>query len=196
MSEPQTIQVSDRAPTFDHCPACMYDLTGITLPTRCPECGLHVDEDSRIFFPSGRIRIGSAILQIFNLMFLGLVLSNGKNSNRPTWARAISFLVAGFLILSTVEYLVRRFRYSSPTEFLMVSIGEIFLRVRGRADVSIPWSQVRQVSHSKFSEFVFIHVNDKKHPVPIPRFFWPKKMPLRDFAAVFEEAHQNAQTHG
>lgn len=55
--------------TTAHCPACTYDLTGLTLPATCPECGGNVDDTT-----VHRIKAWPSTRDItFHLLWPGLI---------------------------------------------------------------------------------------------------------------------------
>lgn len=149
---------------------------------------MHVEKNSRLFSPSGRIRIDSTPMYLFVLIPLWCMLTNLADSSTSHWSRVASLLVAGILTLSGVGFVVRRSRYSYPYEFVKIAPERLYVRVKGYADIVIDWASVDRISVSRFHELVLIHKDGAKRPIWIPRFFWPKKMPLDEFVSQFENA--------
>ncbi len=188
MDEPRDNKAKDAGTAFAKCPSCHYNVTGVDLPAVCSECGLQIDANATLFVPSGRIRIDSIYIHIFNAFILWLVLRSGFRATTSTLLQICSFICASFIVISATEFLVRRLRHPSPNEFLLLSPGRLFMRRKGHRDVSIQADDVSRVLTVEFTELVSIQIKDAKRPFVIPRFLWPKQMPLEEFAAQVEQS--------
>lgn len=166
----------------------MYDLRGNLLPTNCPECGFRVAADILVYRPSGRIRIESIPVQAFGLIPAWHFWQSSTRLRFPDWFSICYLVLSIVLALGFFSFCVRRLRHSYPFECLVLASEGFHIRVKGYADISIDWTTVERISVSRFFERVLIYEQGKKRPTGIPRFFWPKKMPLAEFVAKFEQA--------
>lgn len=192
MTDQEAHQHETSGNSLENCPACMYDLRGLTPPMNCPECGFAVTANILVYKPSGRIRIESIPFQVMGLIPAWHFWQSSARSRFPAWFSMYYLVLSTLMAFGFFAFCVRRLRHSYPYEYLVLTPDKLHIRVRGYADVSIDWGSVSRISVSRFFERVLIYKVGKKRPIGIPRFFWPKRMPLAEFAALFEAAHRDA----
>ena len=129
---------------LDRCPVSNYDLTGLPLEHRCPECGFAYDEHTQVWRISlltwrfGRA-LALGLLCFFLLAQTLLFLKRGSQSWTP--ATLMMFAYIAILALSLRHtYSGRRTKW-----FVCTAPKGVMLRLRGRGLVVVPWDEVGKV---------------------------------------------------
>lgn len=126
---------------LDRCPVCKYDLTGLPLEHRCPECGFEYDEHTWVWRRPpqrwrGWIVAGCASLflalvgDVFRLLRIGF----------GTWDSnsflGLAGVVAGCIGLAQV------YRIVGVTIFVATTPRGVVLMVRRGVPLIVPWSAI------------------------------------------------------
>ncbi len=179
---------------FEECPACAYSLRGAEFPTLCPECGFHIPANSVLYRPSGRNRFDLIPMSVVALVGIGLFKASPiQQSFTPCFHKCL-FGISIWLLLWAAAFGFRHLRFAYQYEFLLLTPVGLRFRMKGQPEYSKKWAEITHVTISRYFEQVLVHECETKRVVGVPRFFWPKKMSLSDFAAIFEEARRNAQS--
>ena len=160
-----------------NCPACDFDLRGNPTTKKCPECGFMNEPEATWFRPSGILHVVSPYAMA--LLLGGLVCLWCIQAVRgfPAWT-PVDRVVMGVALSCPVLFLLRRWKYHFPYEFLLIGKTKIHWRVSGRPEVAIDWADIERVSGSRFLDQVCLRQCGSRYSVRLPRCLRPKSMGL------------------
>ena len=143
---------------LEKCPVCEYSLCGLPVASRCPECGINYDENTRVWTAkqdSARaLAVWLGIMVLFaNAWIAGSWVVSGTKRRSPL-SETVGTVIVAALGLVGIRNVAQAYRRS----FVTTTPEGLLIRVAGSDNRRIPWPEIHGVEIIRFGRRVFTQV--------------------------------------
>jgi hypothetical protein len=183
------------APGPAKCPVCNYDLRGLPIPHRCPECGSEYDEHTRVWRPRGPWAQFVADLVVATIALPATIGVLFRAATRGwSFREGVTDTIIWPVVLVLCAYpVIRVYVANRRGRCVALTPGGVFVRT-AELEKLIPWRTIEKVIRKGRTLSIKIRAGDGT--VDIEKIF-PDEKELESFLAAYQAAHhRSAQPAG